>query len=56
MTPEIRLEENMVFGQNIDIHNPKWNPNTGLMLGDTIWVTRDGPKKLTRIPVELTIV
>jgi len=54
--PPIALEENMVFGQNIDIHNAKWNPNTGLMLGDTIWVSSEGPKKLTRIPIELTVV
>lgn len=54
--PETCLEENMVFGQNIDIHNPNWNPNAGLMLGDTIWVTKEGPNKLTRVPVELTVV
>jgi len=54
--PPVTLEENMVFGQNIDIHNPRWNPNTGLMLGDTIWVAAAGPKKMTRIPVELTVV
>jgi Xaa-Pro aminopeptidase len=52
----IRLQENMVFGINVDLHNPKFSTDTGLMLGDTIWVTADGPKQMTRIPVEFTVV
>lgn len=54
--PPVQLKENMVFGINMDVHNPKWNENTGTMLGDTIWVTADGPRQLTRIPVELTVL
>lgn len=52
----INLEENMVFGTNIDINNPGWSKESGLMLGDTILVTRDGPRKLSRVPVEFTVV
>jgi Xaa-Pro aminopeptidase len=54
--PPVTLQENMVFGHNIDLHNPVWNPNTGIMLGDTIWVTKEGPNKLTSIPLELTVL
>ena len=52
----ITLQENMVFGTNVDVHDPRWNADTGLMLGDTIVVTKDGPRKLSRIPIELTVV
>jgi Xaa-Pro aminopeptidase len=54
--PDVALADGMVFGQNIDVHDPSFNPNAGLMLGDTVWVTRDGPRKMTRIPAELTIL
>jgi Xaa-Pro dipeptidase len=54
--PDVALQENMVFGQNIDVHNPKWNPNAGVMLGNTIWVAKEGPKALSRVPTELTVV
>lgn len=54
--PDMALQENMVFGQNIDLHNPKWNPNAGVMLGNTIWVTKEGPTVLSRVPTELTVV
>lgn len=54
--PAVELAEGMVFGTNIDIHNPRWSKATGLMLGDTILVTREGPRKLTSIPLEFTVV
>jgi len=54
--PEVALQENMVFGQNIDVHNPRWNPDSGVMLGNTICVTREGPVVLSRVPTELTVV
>lgn len=54
--PDVKLQENMVFGTNMDVHNPAWNDNTGVMLGDTIHVTAAGPRQMTRIPVELTVI
>ncbi len=53
--PPVIIEENMVFGTNIDIHNPKWRKDTGLMFGDTLVVTKNGAKKLSQIPLELTV-
>ena len=51
------LKENMVFGTNIDIHDPSWRKDVGIMgPGDTIWVSESGPVKLIGIPLEFTIV
>jgi Xaa-Pro aminopeptidase len=46
----------MVFGTAADIFNPNWNQKTGLMLGDTVLITNDGPRKLTNVPLELTVI
>ncbi len=54
--PAVTIRENMVFGINIDISNPRWRPDTGLMCGDTVVVTKTGARKLTNVPVELTVV
>jgi len=53
--PRVELKLGMVFGTNVDIYNPKWRESV-LMLGDTILVTENGPRKLTNIPLEFTIV
>jgi hypothetical protein len=29
----MELQENMVFGTNIDVFEPKWRPDIGVMLG-----------------------
>ena len=51
------LEENMVFGTNIDIHDPSWRNDVGIMgPGDTIWITEKGPVKLVETPLEFTTV
>lgn len=50
----MRLQENMVFGINIDIHNPRWRDDIGVMLGDTV-VVSDAPKLLANIPLELPV-
>jgi len=50
------LEENMVFGMNIDIHNPGWKKNIGVMLGDTVIVTAAGPELICRTPLKLHIL
>lgn len=52
----LEIRENMVFGTNIDIHDPKWRNDVGIMLGDTIWVTKDGPYRLVKTPLEFTTV
>ncbi|MBI4321166.1 MAG: hypothetical protein HY675_21965 [Chloroflexi bacterium] len=46
----------MVFGQNIDINDPNWRPNVGVQLGDTVLVTKEGPRLLCETPLELPIV
>jgi Xaa-Pro aminopeptidase len=51
------LRENMVFGTNIDIHDPAWRKDVGIMgPGDTIWVSEKGPVKLIGTPLEFAIV
>ena len=52
----LTVRENMVFGTNIDIHDPNWRNDVGIMLGDTIWVTKDGPQRLVDTPLEFTTV
>jgi hypothetical protein len=49
------LEENMVLGTNIDIHNPRWRTDVGVMLGDTLQVTPQGGRRLVGIPLELPV-
>jgi Xaa-Pro aminopeptidase len=49
----IVLQENMVFGTNIDIHDPGWRTDVGLMFGDTVVVTAAGPRSLINTPREL---
>ncbi len=53
--PPFALKENMVLGTNIDIHNPKWKTDVGVMLGDTIHVTAGGGRRLVGIPLELPV-
>ena len=46
---DIRLQENMVFASNIDIHDPKWRKDVGIMYSDT-FVVKDGkPERLVNI-------
>jgi Xaa-Pro aminopeptidase len=49
---DLVLRENMVFGTNIDVHDPRWRKDVGIMLGDTIHVTKEGPRPLVKIPLE----
>ena len=46
----------MVFGTNIDISNPNYDVRATLMSGDTIVIKKNGAKKLSKIPNELTVV
>lgn len=50
---KVVLKENMVFGTNIDIHNPAWRKDVGLMFGDTVVVTAKGPRSLINTPRDL---
>ncbi len=54
--PPIIIKENMVFGVNIDVSDPRWRKDSGLMCGDTVAVTKTGARKLTKVPIELTII
>lgn len=54
--PPIKLQENMVFGTASDVFNPVWKNDTGLMLGDSVLITADGPRRLCSSPMELTVV
>ena len=50
---DVVLRENMVFGLNVDLFDPAWKPNVGVMLGDMVVLEPDGPRFLVRTPVEL---
>jgi Xaa-Pro aminopeptidase len=47
------LRESMVFGTNIDLFDPGWKDDVGLMLGDTVVVTPQGGRRLCNVPLEL---
>lgn len=53
---DMELKENMVFATMIDIFDPEWRTDIGIMLGNTIWVTKDGAKDLVDAPLELTCI
>ncbi len=46
------IQENMVFGTNIDMFDPNWRADVGIMFGDMIHVTKNGPRKLVNAPTE----
>ena len=48
----IQLRENMVFGQNVDVHDPKWRNDVGVIVGDTVVITKDGARQLVNVPLE----
>ena len=45
--PKIKFQENMVFATASDLFDPKWKHDTGLMLGRTVLITKEGPKEMT---------
>ena len=47
---DLKVRENMVFGTNIDIHDPNWKKDVGWMFGDTLHVTKDGSRCLVNSP------
>ena len=50
---EMRLRENQVFGLNIDLHDPSWRRDVGIMIGDMVRVTPEGAEYLCDIPLDL---
>jgi Xaa-Pro aminopeptidase len=53
----IELRENMVIATNIDIYDPSWRNDVGIMgPGDTIWVTKKGPVRLIGTSLEFSAV
>ena len=50
-----KVKAGMLCTHNIDIYNPKWKESI-LHYGDTTLVTDNGPRKMTKVPVELTII
>ncbi len=53
---DLRLHENMVFGLNVDLHDPSWRKDVGLMMGDTVRVTPEGAEYLCNTPLDLFAV
>jgi Xaa-Pro aminopeptidase len=51
---KVRLKEGMVFGLNIDLHDPRWRNDIGVMFGDTV-VVSDSPRLLADVPLELPV-
>jgi Xaa-Pro aminopeptidase len=49
----IAIREGMVFGTNIDIFDPSWRPDVGLMLGDMLAIGPDGGRPLVHTPLDL---
>jgi Xaa-Pro aminopeptidase len=53
----IELKENMVIATNIDIYDPSWRNDVGIMgPGDTIWIAKDGPVRLVGTSLEFSAV
>lgn len=47
------IKENMVVATNIDIHDPAWRRDVGIMgPADTIWVSAKGPVRLVDTPLD----
>lgn len=53
---DMPLQENMVLGTNIDIHNPKWRKDVGLQIGDMFHITSAGPRRMVGIPTDFICV
>ena len=50
---ELVFQENMIFGTNIDIYDPQWKNDVGLMFGDTLHVTKDSARCLVNTPEDI---
>ena len=50
---KLEVQEGMVFGNNIDIFDPRWKPDVGCMFGDMVVVRKHGAEPLVHVPLEL---
>jgi Xaa-Pro aminopeptidase len=50
---DMRLRENMVLGMNVDLHDPAWRRDVGVMLGEMVRVTPDGAEYLCDVPLDV---
>jgi Xaa-Pro aminopeptidase len=50
---DMRVREDMVFGMNVDLHDPSWRRDVGVMLGDMVAVTPDGAEYLCDVPLDV---
>lgn len=50
---KLEIQEGMVFGNNIDIFDPRWKPDVGCMFGDMVVVRKKGAEQLVHVPLEL---
>ena len=50
------LAENITLCAVLNIYNPKWANGGDITLGNTILVTKEGPRILENIPIELAVV
>jgi hypothetical protein len=47
----------MVVAVNIDIHDPAWRKDVGIMgPADTLWITAKGPVRLVGTPTDFAVV
>ncbi len=50
---DLVLKEGMVFGNNIDVYDPRWKMDVGHMYGDCVVIEANGPRRLVNVPDEL---
>lgn len=50
---DLVIREGMVFGNNVDVFDPRWKADVGCMYGDTVVVGRDATVRLVDVPTEL---
>jgi hypothetical protein len=39
----------------VDIHDPNWRDDVGVVLGDTVVITKDGARKIVQTPLEFVV-
>lgn len=49
---DLEIEEDMVICLNIDVHNPAWRKDVGMMYGDMLHIAKDGAIKMINVPTE----
>ena len=49
---DLPFEENMVISLNIDVHDPNWRKDVGLMFGDMLHITKNETRLMVDIPMD----